>query len=59
MSWSEKGALSLQKIKETILNNKWDFWWETERKRTIKLNPYKPLLSASHFKKEKEIYPVV
>jgi hypothetical protein len=28
MSWSEKGALSLLKIKEAILNKEWNLWWE-------------------------------
>jgi len=27
MNWSKKGALSLLKIKETILNNQRDDWW--------------------------------
>ena len=31
MSWREKGALSLLKIKETILNGEWDLWWGKER----------------------------
>jgi len=52
MSWSEKGALSLLKIKETILNGEWDDWWETERERNIKVGKYKPPLPASYFKKE-------
>jgi hypothetical protein len=30
MSWSKPGALSLLKIKEAILNNEWNFWWEKE-----------------------------
>jgi len=32
MSWSIPGALALLKIKETILNGKWDNWWEKEKK---------------------------
>jgi hypothetical protein len=28
MSWSEPGALSLLKIKETILNKEWNLWWK-------------------------------
>jgi len=59
MSWSEKGALSLLKIKETILNNEWDNWWETERERNIKVGEYKPPLSASYFKKETEASPLI
>jgi len=59
MSWSEKGALSLLKIKETILNNQWDIWWETERERNIKVGKYKPPLPASYFKKETETSPLI
>ena len=46
MSWSKTGALALLKIKETILNNEWDIWWETERERNIKVGKYKPPLPA-------------
>ena len=59
MSWSKKGALSLLKIKETILNNEWDIWWETERERNIKVGKYKPPLPASYFKKETETSPLI
>jgi len=59
MSWSEPGALALLKIKETILNNQWDLWWERERGRNIKVGKHKPPLSASYFKKETESSPIV
>jgi hypothetical protein len=59
MSWSEKGALSLLKIKETILNNQWDIWWETERERNIKVGKYKPPLPAAYFNKETETSPLI
>ena len=59
MSWSEKGALSLLKIKETILNREWDDWWEKERERNIKVDKYKPPLPASYFKKETESSPLI
>jgi hypothetical protein len=59
MSWSEKGALSLLKIKETILNGEWDDWWETERERNIKVGKYKPPLPAAYFKKETETSPLI
>lgn len=59
MSWSKPGALALLKIKETIINGEWDKWWETERERNIKVSKYKPPLSASHFKKEAEISPLI
>ena len=59
MSWSKQGALALLKIKETVINGKWDDWWEKERKKTIKLSPYKPPLSASHFKKVPDTSPLI
>jgi len=59
MSWSKKGALSLLKIKEAILNGGWDKWWESERERNIKVGKYKPPLSASYFKQEAETSPLI
>ena len=59
MSWSKNGALSLLKVKETILNNEWDDWWETERKRNIKVGKYKPPLPAAYFNKETESSPLI
>ena len=47
MSWSKPGALALLKIKETILNNEWNNWWETERERNIKVGKYKPPLPTT------------
>ena len=59
MSWSKKGALSLLKIKETILNNQWDLWWEEGREQNIKISKFNPPLSASYFKKEVESLPLI
>lgn len=59
MSWSKPGALALLKIKETILNNEWDDWWEIERERNIKITEFKPPLPASYFKKETETSPLI
>jgi len=59
MSWSKTGALSLLKIKETVINGEWDKWWETERERNIKVSKYKPPLPASYFKKEAETSPLI
>ncbi|MBA7588573.1 hypothetical protein ES708_30633 [subsurface metagenome] len=59
MSWSKNGALSLLKVKETILNGEWGDWWETERERNIKVGKYKPPLPASYFKKETETSPLI
>ena len=52
-------ALSLLKIKETVINGEWDNWWETERERNIKVSKYKPPLLAACFKKETESSPIV
>jgi hypothetical protein len=59
MSWSKKGALSLLKVKETILNGEWDDWWRTERERNIKITKFKPPLPAAHFNKETESSPLI
>jgi len=59
MSWSEKGALSLLKVKETILNGEWDDWWETERERNISVGKYQPPLPAAHFNKKTESSPII
>ena len=59
MSWSKKGALSLLKVKETILNGEWDNWWRTERERNIKIIEFKPPLPAAHFHQETESSPLI
>jgi len=59
MSWSKNGALSLLKVKGTILNGEWDDWWKTEREGNIKITEFKPPLPAAHFNKETETSPIV
>jgi hypothetical protein len=59
MSWSKKGALSLLKIKETILNGEWDDWWEGGRKQNHKVGKFNPPLSASYFKEDTESLPLI
>jgi hypothetical protein len=51
-SWSRNGAFSLLKVKEAILNGKWDSWWKKDRNHPIKITSLKPPLSASSFTKE-------
>jgi hypothetical protein len=58
-SWSKKGVFSLLKVKEIILNGKWDTWWKKDRNHPIKLTPFKPPLSASSFSKEVSSSPVI
>ena len=58
-SWSKRGAFSLMKIKETILNDNWDSWWKNMRNHPITIAPYKPPLSASHFIQEVSSSPII
>jgi len=58
-SWSKKGAFSLLKVKQTILNGNWNSWWKKERNHPIKVSPLKPPLSASFFTKEVSSSPVI
>ncbi len=61
MSWSEKGALSLLKVKETIANGEWDSWWLEGRDERIEIRP-EPLkqLSAKDFWTErKNVSPLI
>lgn len=58
-SWSKKGAFSLLKVKETILNGKWDSWWKEERDHPIKIASFKPPLSASHVIQEAPSSPII
>lgn len=52
MSWSRKGAISLLKIKELIINGDWDKWWEEERDKKIVIkSKWKDPLPATCFKK--------
>ena len=51
-SWSKKGALSLLKVKETIINNSWENWWHNERFHPLKLIEVKPPLPASFLNQE-------
>ncbi|PIQ89701.1 MAG: hypothetical protein COV72_01705 [Candidatus Omnitrophica bacterium CG11_big_fil_rev_8_21_14_0_20_42_13] len=49
MSWSQTGALSLLKIKQTISNNEWDNWWSNQRDEKIELIEPIRQLSAQYF----------
>lgn len=58
MSWSVKGAISLLKIKELLINGDWDKWWEEDRDKTIRINTeWKKPLPATWFKKPGEQDP--
>jgi len=61
MSWSEKGALGLLKVKETIANGEWDSWWLEGRDERIEIRPepLKQLTAKSFWKKEKDTLPLL
>ncbi|MFH1594471.1 MAG: UPF0236 family protein [Candidatus Omnitrophota bacterium] len=61
MSWSEKGALSLLKVRETISNGEWDSWWLEGRDEKIEIRPepLKQLTAKNFWKKEKNILPLI
>ena len=61
MSWSEKGALSLLKVRETISNGEWDSWWLEGRDQKIEIRPepLKQLTAKDFWKKEKNVMPLI
>lgn len=60
MSWSQQGAQSLLKIRQTIANNQWDNWWYTERGKTIEIKAiFKEPLTATQMNKRMKIAPFI
>jgi len=61
MSWSVKGALSLLKIKETIINGEWDSWWSDKRDQKIEIDrePLRQLTAKDLWKKERPREPLI
>lgn len=61
MSWSEKGALSLLKVRETIANGEWDSWWLEGRDQKIELSPepLKQLTAKNFWKEQKDTLPLL
>jgi hypothetical protein len=61
MSWSEKGALSLLKVRETISNGEWDSWWFEGRDEKIEIRsePLKQLTAKNFWKKEKDTVALI
>jgi hypothetical protein len=61
MSWSEKGALSLLKVKETISNGEWDSWWLRGRDQKIEIRPepLKALTAKNFWMQPKNTLPLV
>lgn len=60
MSWSEQGAQSLLKIRQTIANGQWEDWWYKERGKNIEVKAiFKELLTAGDMNKRREIAPFI
>lgn len=61
MSWSEKGALSLLKVRETISNGEWDSWWLEGRDEKIEIRPepLKQLTAKNFWKAQKNVMPFI
>ena len=60
MSWSEQGAQSLLKIRQTIMNNQWENWWYKERDKKIEIKAiFKKMLTAADMNKRHEIAPFI
>ena len=61
MSWSEKGAQSLLKVKEAIANDEWDSWWQGRRDEPVQINtePLRQLTAKDFWKKEPDKPPLV
>jgi hypothetical protein len=58
MSWSRKGAISLLKIKELIINGDWDSWWQEDRDKKIVIREeWREPLPARCFKRAGEQVP--
>ena len=60
MSWSEQGAQSLLKIRQTIANGEWESWWYKERGKKIEIKAiFKKTLTAADMNKRREIVPFI
>lgn len=61
MSWSEKGALGLLKVRETIANGEWDSWWLESRNQKIEISPepLKQLTAKNFWKEQKDTLPLL
>jgi len=60
MSWSEQGAQSLLKIRQTIANGEWENWWYKERGKKIEIKAiFKKALTAADMNKRHKIAPFI
>ena len=60
MSWSEEGAQALLKIRQTIVNNKWEEWWYKKRGKKIEIRAvFKGPLTVKQLCKKQNIAPYI
>lgn len=60
MSWSEQGAQSLLKIRQTIINGQWENWWYKERGKKIEIKAiFKEVLTAADMNRRRKITPFI
>ena len=60
MSWSEKGASALLKIRQTIENNEWENWWYEKRDQKIEVKAvFKEPLFVRDACRRQELVPYV
>ena len=60
MSWSERGASSLLKVRQVIANGQWDAWWYEQRDKKIEIKAiFKNPLTAKDACKKQDIVPYV
>lgn len=60
MSWSIKGALSILKVQEKILNGEWQAWWEKNRDEKIEIRYIAdPLTATQVWKKTDSVSPFI
>lgn len=60
MSWSEQGAQSLLKIRQTIINGQWENWWYRERGKKIEIKDiFKDALTAGDMNRRREVVPFI
>ena len=61
MSWSEQGAQSLLKIRQTIANGEWENWWYKERGKKIEIKAIfkKDIITAADMNKRHKIAPFI
>lgn len=60
MSWSEKGASALLKVRQVIFNGEWDSWWYEKRDEKIEIRTiFKEPLTAKEACRRQDVMPYI